>query len=712
MDFHSAIPDRRPVRLSAATRSFALESLQGRYGDEAMRTPAVTLDDIAEFDKLAPVDRYNHAIRRIAQRAPIRICDHEQVSGAATLGLAIKHVVPATYGGEPVCSSISHFTPSFEQVVRHGLRWHENRIKQRLASGNLNPQQQRTLQSMQLVIDAICIWHARYREALHDKRPDLDGLLAQVPFGPARDFAEAVQSLWFIFAFIRLCGNWPGIGRLDVILGDYLNKDLAAGKLTIDQAREILAGFLIKGCEWIRSAPETGSGDAQHYQNIVLGGIDEQGKQIDSTMTKLVLDIVEELGISDFPVAVRLNEQTPPHVLARMAQVIRYGGGVIAAYNEQVVLDALERFGYTRREARAFANDGCWEVQIPGKTFFRYVPFDGLAVLQHETLRLQGKPACFDSFEALYSRFRHDLDARVGQVTQTIMQNFLEQKTQDGPWQFAQDTLPSAAVDLLVEGCIEKARPYYAGGPVYSVVSPHLGGLADIANSLYALKHYVFDRKILDLDTFLRIVADDWQGHEPLRQRVRGELLYYGNDHDEVDQIAARILADFSESVQARQGQCPLLLPPGVSTFGRQLEWAAKRTASPHGAKQGDVLAGNQSPTPGTDQMGATAVIKSYCKADLRALTCGTALDIRLHPSSVSGENGTQAISSLLQGFVSLGGFFMQLDVLDDQVLLQARTHPERYKTLAVRVSGWSARFVTLDEHWQDMIIARTAAGL
>ena len=110
--------------------------------------------------------------------------------------------------------------------------------------------------------------------------------------------------------------------------------------------------------------------------------------------------------------------------------------------------------------------------------------------------------------------------------------------------------------------------------------------------------------------------------------------------------------------------------------------------------------------------MGATAVIKSYCKADLRALTCGTALDIRLHPSSVSGENGTQAISSLLQGFVSLGGFFMQLDVLDDQVLLQARTHPERYKTLAVRVSGWSARFVTLDEHWQDMIIARTAAGL
>ena len=177
------------------------------------------------------------------------------------------------------------------------------------------------------------------------------------------------------------------------------------------------------------------------------------------------------------------------------------------------------------------------------------------------------------------------------------------------------------------------------------------------------------------------------------------------SDNDEVDEIASRLLSDFADICTSFNGKCGYRFPAGVSTFGRQLEWSSKRLASPHGRKQGEVLAANASPTPNTDKEGATAIIRSYCKADLSKLATGAALDIKLLPSSVAGEDGLQALVALMRGFVSLGGFFMQPDVVDAALLREAQEHPENYQTLSVRVSGWNARFVTLNKEWQDMVI-------
>ena len=128
--------------------------------------------------------------------------------------------------------------------------------------------------------------------------------------------------------------------------------------------------------------------------------------------------------------------------------------------------------------------------------------------------------------------------------------------------------------------------------------------------------------------------------------------------------------------------------------------------------KKGAILAGNASPTPGTDKEGATSIIESYCRADLGKQVCGAALDVKLHPSATRGENGLSGIVALLKGFVALDGYFLQLDVIDGEVLRKAQEDPEAYKTLSVRVSGWNARFVTLNRQWQEMIIERTATGL
>ena len=182
---------------------------------------------------------------------------------------------------------------------------------------------------------------------------------------------------------------------------------------------------------------------------------------------------------------------------------------------------------------------------------------------------------------------------------------------------------------------------------------------------------------------------------------------YYGNDNPDCDRIAAEILAAFADFCAANDGICPIRFPAGVSTFGRQLEWAPHRLASPHGHRKGEVLAANASPTPGSDKEGVTAMIRSYCAADLTRMVTGAALDCKLLPSSVAGEDGIAALIAIMRGFVAEGGFFLQPDVADAQILREAQAHPENYQTLSVRVSGWNARFVTLCKEWQDMVIGQ-----
>lgn len=706
-----AVNGKRPIRLSEKTRKFAFDSINHKYGLETWGTPAVSMDDYRKFEDLTPLQKHDAIIERIATTAPIRICDQEKISGAATLGMAISHKIPATFRGEPVfTSSVSHLTIDFETVVKKGVNYIQKEAEEALNKYK-GTEKEPFLQSCIHCLQCMKKWQMRYLEELKNSpahRANYENL-QNVPFQPARNFYEAVQSIWFTFAFVRLCGNWPGIGRIDWLLGDYLEKDLADGSLTLDEAREILAHFFIKGCEWIKGGVR-GSGDAQHYQNIVLAGVDENGKEVTNTVTYLVLDVLEELGISDFPTTVRINQNTDHKLLTRVAEVIRLGGGVVAVYGEDLIIESLVDYGYTPKEARKFANDGCWEVQIPGKTYFIYIAFDGLQILQQSTLDNYSGKVCFSDFDSLYNAFIGDLKNKVTEIiTKTNERRFVytEAPTEDWKWKPA---APCTVVSLFEQGCIEKGLSYVEGGPTYNVISPHIGGLPDVVNSLYAIKKLVFDEQRVSFNELMYLLKTDWEDNEPLRQYALNKYSYFGNDNDEVDSIAKNIIGDFSDICDSLESRYKT--PAGVSTFGRQIEWSRLRMATAYGKKAHSVLAGNFSPTPGTDKEGATAIIKSYCKADLRRTVSGAALDIKLLPSSVGDENGVAAINALLRGFVALGGHFMQLDIADTELLKEAQEHPENYQNLSVRVSGWNARFVTLNKEWQDMIIAQTGSEI
>ncbi len=704
MKFYAQNGTQRPIRLTEGTRQFAYDSLNRKYGLDTLKVMAVAMDDVENFSELSDLERYDIAIKRICEESPIRICDGEKISGAATLGRAIQHEIPATYQDKTIGSSISHLTVDFETVLKKGVS-HIRAVAEAAYESYRDTEKESFVKSCLNCLDAFATWHQRYLAELSGR----DGYkanyenLCRVPFKPASSFYEAVQSLWFTFAFIRLCGNWPGIGRIDYLLGDYLKNDLQSGKITLLEAREILAHFFIKGCEWVNGT-YIGSGDAQHYQNIVLGGIDENGDDITNEVTYLVLDTLEELGISDFPTTVRINKNTEEKLLRRVAEVMRYGGGILAIYNEDLVISALTKDGYDEREARKFANDGCWEVQVPGKTFFIYTPIDSLQILQKRTLRSYREELTFSDFEALYEQYRADLYGRVEEIAQRKIGKFERLEGSKTEWKWAKQS-PCTVVSLFEDGCVARGCSYLEGGPLYNLYALHLGGLADTVNSLYAIKKLVYDEKRQTLGELMRILQNNWEGEEILRQYALNRYVYYGNDNDEVDGIAACLLSDFADACSSFDGRCGCRFPAGVSTFGRQLEWSPARLASPHGRKSGEVLAANCSPTPGTDREGATAIIRSYCKADLSKLVTGAALDLKLLPSGVEGEDGLQALMALIRGFVNLGGFFMQPDVVDAALLREAQEHPEDYQTLSVRVSGWNARFVTLNKEWQDMVI-------
>ena len=718
MRFPTASNTPRPKRLNAKTRAWAWYSMHGAYGDEAQKNKAVILPESEAFEKLPLIDRQDAALLAVCREAPVRICEEELISGSATLGVAFRfsegwHGLPALYKGKTLSGGANHLTLQFSPVLTEGINRYEQRIQMRMQDETLTPAQKRYLKSLQNAIDGMRIFHSRYLEATKAQKPAVHELLKQVPFSPARTFHEAVQSLWFAFVFTRLTGIWPGIGRMDAMLGPYLKKDLEEKRITLKEAREILASFMIKGMEWIENPPP-GTGDAQHYQNLVLAGRDLNGNETANEVTYLILDIVEELGISDFPITMRLHEKTPEKLLRKIAQVMRHGGGVIAVYNEDMVFNVFRDQGYPEQEIPLFANDGCWEVQIPGCTNFSYNPLDALQSFTRAIGADRGGDIpFFSSMDEIYAAYIAQLDKDIEAVWQLGVGTFWGEK--DGKWVFHDGDVPySAPCDLFMDDCIENARAYYDFGPRYTVRSAHLGGAPDVGNSLYAIQKAVFEDHLLTFEDMVQCIRNNWEGREALRLMIKNRYTYYGNDHDESDWWHAKVLNDFADRVHicAQRHKGPIKFIPGVSTFGRQVDWLPFRQATAFGARKGDILSGNDSPTPGTDAAGVTAAIRSHCKADLRKQQCGIALDLKIFPHSLKGENGIQALKALLRGFVRENGFFLQLDTVDVKTLMEARQHPEQYKTLSVRVSGWNARFITLCEKWQDMVIERTAQGM
>lgn len=694
------VPDFAP-RLSEKTRELAQAGLSGEWG----RTMAQEDWDTSELLEGNPGAQVRNAriVMSVAKNAPLRLLPDELLTGSATVLSASKHKLPITKE-----NGISHVTYGFERAVNLGYSGLQREIEAKMASmPQMDRYEKDLFDGMLLSIEASRVWTKRQIEGLKEMMPAADEhqrkilasrieVLQNVPENRPKNFREAIQSLWSMWCFCRLNGNWSGIGRFDKILGPYLEKDLKCGAITLDEAREYIAHFWIKGTDWVTCLP-CGSGDAQFYQNVILGGIDKNGNEVTNEVTYLVLDVVEELHISDYPIAVRVNSRTPDKLLRRIAEVQRLGGGIVSLYNEDVVIDAMVKFGYPLEDAREFTNDGCWETIIPGKTVFSYQPQDMVAVFQN-TIHTDDDKEIVDykEFDELYNQLLENLRTDINLVHHEIDKKYHYPET------------PCVLASLFTEGCVEKAKSYYNQGPYYSVRGIHYGGIADVANSLLVLKNLVYEQNYLTLPQFVAILRNNWEGKEALRQLVKNRFEFYGNDNAEADAMMTKLVDDYASIVNELKSRNGNLRHGAISTFGREIDWRNCRAALPEGSKRGEILATNCSPTPSSDKKGPTSVMNSYCKIDFSKLPNGGTLELKMLPQSIQGENGVKALVGLAKTFRKNGGFYLHIDVVDSTTLIDAQMHPEKYPNLPVRVAGWSARFTTLDKEWQDMIIQRT----
>jgi len=698
-----------PQRLSDDTHALARRGLSGEHG-RALVSAGFSLDE--ELTKsLSPDMRYAHAVRLIAEKAPLKVLAGERIAGSATLREAALHQTPVFNE-----SSTSHVTIGFDQVLPMGYNGLREKIQERLSRQDMDEEGHELLQAMLICLEGAAIWKQRYVDLLGQLAAQSGGpeqanylrlrdLLQRVPEHPPATFEEAVQSLWFMYAFQRLCGTWSGIGRIDQMLGGYLRKDLDEQRITLDEARELLAHFWIKGTEWIGVHESPGSGDAQFYQNVILAGVDAQGKPVLNDVTYLVLDVVEELHISDFPIAVRVNKDTPRTLLRRIAEVQRLGGGIVALYQEDVVISGLVKLGYPIEEARRFANDGCWEAQVPGATCFSYVPFDVVGILQRVLKVDQPEEPAADlpDFETFYASFLSQFARVLDEIA-----DLSDGHATAGP--------PTPLVSMFIDDCIERGRGYYHRGARYNVVSPHAGGMANVANSLLVIQRLVYEEKALTLPEMVAMLRSDWKDQEALRRLILHRFEFYGNDNAPADAMMQRLFTDYTDFVWRTPLRNGVLRPAGISTFGREIEFTytnpfggcTPRMATADGHHRGEYLATNFSPSPGTDQKGPSAALNSYCKMDFSRTPNGATLELKIHPSSLQGDAGIDALVGLMRGFIRQEGWFLHVDVVDSALLLDAQRHPEKYPNLPVRVAGWSARFATLNKEWQDMIINRT----
>lgn len=540
-----------------------------------------------------------------------------------------------------------------------------------------------------------------------------------VPEHPPRTLLEALQSFFFVHVGRYLEYSTLGIGvRFDKVFGPFFEQDLANGRITREEALELLQLLWVKFHELglVYSPMLSGIyGGVESLQAITLGGLDENGRDVTNEMTYLVLETGQTMKTLEPSIALRYHDGTPTELLSKAVDVIRQGVGYPSLFNDQAIIPTLEKWHVPRQDALDYAITGCVYLEIPGKNVARRA-MGGFVLPKCLWWALnQGRHSqTGDQWGAATP------DPRTFQSTADLLEAYLEQvrfffhklnRIERTCRSLYAKYLPRPFYSALLDGCIEKGqdcRQWAYPSAMHDICIQI--GTTNVADSITAVQKVVFDEKKVTMDQLLVALAANWEGHEATRQlMIRAPK--YGNDDDYADDIAvqvhhrtAAVMAEFTD----RFGNPCRGDGSGVSaTYGCALD----TPATPDGRRDGEPFAdATLSPIQGMDRKGPTAVLKSASKIDTTR-TYNHLLNQKFLPSSLEGDTKTVFIN-YLRAWGDLGISHIQFNVVDRETLLEAQAHPEKHPDLIVRVAGYSAYFADLSKGLQDSIIARTAQTL
>jgi formate C-acetyltransferase len=591
------------------------------------------------------------------------------------------------------------------------------------------------LEALVIVINASIQYAKRYAALARELAKTAEGMrkaelekMAEVcewvPGNPARTFWEALQTLWFCNIFIYMDCKESGIspGRADQYLYPYYQKDIEEGKITREEAIELLELLRCKYSSYRALEEATlsyrGAGEANWF-NCVLGGQTPDGKDATNEMSYLWIEAAIRTRSPHPTLSVRVHEGMNDDFAMKAAELCTLGLGYPAWFGDRSIIPFLINQGIKPEEARDYAIAGCTITCVPGKMapaapFFGNIPkvfelalYNGFNPESGRQLGPQtGNFEEFRTYDELYEAYRKQ------------MRYFLRQAAADkNKIELFQPTiLPQLVPSLLSDDCIKRGLPHNAGGCRYQQGMEYLlpSGPIDVADSLAAIKKCVYEDGTITKKQLINALAANFEGDE--YQKVRKILLAapkYGNDNDYVDLIARDVYKMLDEEliqIDGCSGTKYVDAPHSVSSHGAM---GRKVGALPSGRLAGVSLAdGNMSPCQGMDSKGPTAVIKSAGKIDQLPMQ-GSLLNQKIHPSALKTRDDLKKFLALIKTYlIDYGGKHIQFNVVDRETLLDAQVHPERYLDLVVRVAGYSALWVELDRVVQDEIIARTEQTL
>ena len=559
-------------------------------------------------------------------------------------------------------------------------------------------------QAVSICSRAVCRLSDRYADTLEKmaleeadlaqkaEYKQLAAMMRRVPARPAESFWDAVQSVWFSW----MCSsrfNGTDLGRLDQYLYPYYEKDLEKGLITEDKAQELVSCFFLKCFESYISVSVYNKGT---HPAVMLGGRKHDGTDGTNPLTMMCLKAAERFASPTPKVSVRVNKDTPKAILEQAHKMLMKGLNQPDFYADDNIISAYERIGVPYEDAVSYAQSTCEENSLAGIS--EDCTNEGPHCDVHDKVELAMRRVCAgekaDTFEAFMQLVEEEI--RLCLLEEMEYHNEQTKKLAF----FSPQPLHSAGI----VGCLESGKDITAGGAKYNNTGSVIGGLATAADGLYAIRRLVYEEKRLTLPEFHEILKNDFGSHELLRQEILNKFPKFGNDIEEVDEIATRLFAVFSDELEKHKN-----CRGGVYKIGAWAsEYRSAYPATPDGRKKGDTYATNISPTPGKDLKGATAILRSAASVNLRHCTAGGMVDVAMHPSCIRGEMGPEILRQLVMGYADMGGIGVQFNILDAEVLKEAQKNPAKYRSLMVRVWGYNDYFVSLDDECQQHIIART----
>lgn len=607
-----------------------------------------------------------------------------------------------------------HIIPAYSKIIKEGFGSVLDRCNESMKSHT--GEQLEYAKAMKICCEAAIHYINRYADlaaeiaetASAENKAQMYKISAacrNVATKPASSFFEAVQLFWLTHELLYT-ETFPAsisMGRFDVYMNPFLEKDLADGTLTESEAEDIMDALWVKFSENLHA-----------YQNITLGGLNQDGTYTANKMTYLTIQTSYKMRYDQPLLNIRYHKSMPKSLWEDSMLLIKTGMGMPAFHNDVEIFKSKLKMGLAAEDIYNYGLVGCVEpTAADGK---EYGKTECLRINWGKVMEMMlSNGKCFDSEDVLAPFYPHKLESiktysefyewyKKELLTFTeVCMDAITLIDATVPYYY-----PTPLLSITMDGCIERGRDVTGGGAKYNHTGINACGMANAVDSLAAIKDIVFDKQILSLPELAEILQKNFVGYEELQKYVSRKCPKYGNDDDAADLIMRDLLKVYDELIRskknARGGDWQL----GLYSVEDHAKMGLRTGAMPNGKLQGQALANALSPVQGADHIGPTALINSVVKSDLSIATNNVVLDLKFTPSFLENEKHVEALKILIDTYFDKGGLEIQFNVIDRATLLDAQMHPEKHEDLVVRVSGFSAYFTTLMKTTQDEIIART----